>query len=105
MRGPEARVQDYAVAQFKAIGWLALKQDCGGGVTDFIFISPRAYMLFAEFKRPGRDKLDPQQEWFRDNLLSRIVAGCNNRTIGHILFNSREGVDEYIRRYNHYQIV
>ena len=103
-RGPEARTQDYGVRRFRQAGWLALKQDSGGGVHDFLMISPRADMVFAEFKSPV-GVLSPLQQHFHDDLQIRINFGGKNRMIQSIVFNSREGVDEYLTKYERYTLI
>lgn len=103
-RGPEARIQDYGVKRFRQAGWLALKQDCGGGVHDYLLVSPEAFILWAEFKSPI-GQLSPLQQHFHDDLQIRINKGGKNRFIQSIVFNSREGIDEYLRRYEYYNLI
>lgn len=103
-RGPEARIQDYGVRKFREAGWLCLKQDAGGGVHDYLMISPRADILFAEFKSPI-GVLSPLQQHFHDDLQIRINFGAKNRFIQSVVFNSREGVDEYLSKYERYSIL
>lgn len=103
-RGPEAQVQDFARTEFKGRGWRVLKQTSGGGVWDMLMVSPDGYHLWAEFKRPGKDRLDPLQEFFGDDMNARIQRGGRQRHIGCIVFNSRDGVREYLQRYDHYRI-
>jgi hypothetical protein len=103
-RGPEGRIQDYGVRRFREAGWLALKQDCGGGVHDYLMVSPRADFLWAEFKALA-GKLSPIQEYFHDQLQIRINMGGKNRWVQQIVFNSREGVDDYLRKYEHYSTI
>jgi hypothetical protein len=97
--GPEKGVELYCCTLFRGAGWKVYKMDQGGGVADRLMISPMGFHLWVEFKRPGKDELDPQQvAWAKDMRLrlsraSHFYAGV----VGPV--NSREQCREIYETY------
>lgn len=89
--GPEKGVETYTATLFRRAGWLVYKMDQGGGVADRLMVSPKGLHLWVEFKRPGKDELDPQQvAWAKD--MRKRMAGRQRPYVAVVgPINSREG--------------
>ena len=99
-RGPEGKVQDFARDEFKRWGWMGYKVEGGDGCADFMYIAPDGKVLFAEFKRPGKEELDPKQVWWHGEVKDRISRGRRTGHVEVVVFNCRDDVRRYIERYN-----
>lgn len=94
----ESAIESYAVRYFREQGWLCYKTDLGGGFYDHLFISPKAFHLYVEFKPPNKIKLSAAQEMWATMMHERIWAGnkpynvalrgpINNRTEVRMLYS------------------
>ena len=77
----EHGIEEYFREYFSQRGWLVYKMDQGGGVADRLAVSPKGWHLYVEFKRPGKEVLDPAQVLWADGMRKRIAAGKRGRHI------------------------
>lgn len=99
MGRPEGRVEDFLRDTFKLAGWHVHKLLWGGGAYDRLLISPLAFHLYVELKRPGKDTLDPAQVKWGINMAARMRAGNRSDHMAFEFVNSREHVRALYAKY------
>lgn len=103
MARPEGQVEDFFCRTFRLGGWKVYKCAWGGGAYDRLAISPKAFHLYVEIKKPGKNVLDPAQIAWRDDMLERI--GDTTRKFDIALagpINCREQVRALYAKYRDY---